>query len=98
MFRRSFKDARTLLVAIFFAACASAPPPGPPRAEPGLSNAPVLARPASEGTGHDAVSTGLESCPPSGRREDDPLKHRITRCPESGPLMKKPPKARPPSQ
>jgi hypothetical protein len=74
------------------AACAAAPTPGPPRTEPGLSNAPGINRTASESAGHDAVSNGLESCPPSGRREDDPLKGRFNRCPESGGVTKKPPR------
>jgi hypothetical protein len=62
----------------------------PPRAEPGLSNAPGINRSPSESAGHDAISNSLESCPQSGRREDDPLKGRYPKCPEST-LTKKPP-------
>jgi hypothetical protein len=85
-------SATTPFFVVFLAACAAAPEPAPPRTEPGLSNAPGINRTASESTGHDAISNGLESCPPSGRREDDPLKGRINRCPESGHIMKKPPR------
>jgi hypothetical protein len=85
-----------LVAAALLAACSAAPRNTgdnlPPRGEPGLSNAPGINRTASESTGHDAVSNGLESCPPSGKREDDPLKGRVVRCPESGPITKKPPR------
>jgi hypothetical protein len=71
------------------------------RAEPGLSNAPGINRTASESAGHDMVSDGMESCPTSGSKKDDPLKGRFVHCPESGPIMKKPPRpanARPPAK
>jgi hypothetical protein len=91
MIRRSFSVG--LLAATLLVACGAPRSAGdnlPPRAEPGLSNAPGLNRSASEGTDHDVISNGLESCPRSGRREDDPLKGRYPKCPEST-LTKKPP-------
>lgn len=101
MIRRSFSVG--LLGATVLVACGTplrnAGDNLPPRAEPGLSNAPGLNRPASEATDHDAIANGLESCPRSGRREDDPLKGRYPKCPESS-LTKKPPppRPRPPAQ
>lgn len=70
----------------------------PPQLEPGLSNAPLLNRLPSEGLGEDAIANGPQSCPPSGRREDDPLKGRYPRCPESGPIRRLPAKASPPTR
>jgi hypothetical protein len=87
---------RLIPIALALAACTTAPRITRdnlrPRGEPGLSNAPGINRTASESTGHDAVSDGIESCPPSGSRKDDPLKGRFVRCPESGPITKKPPR------
>jgi hypothetical protein len=53
--------------------------------EPGLSNARTLNAEPSEDLGRDVISNGPESCPRSGRAEDDPLKGRPTTCNEVRP-------------
>ncbi len=60
----------------------------------GLANVPNPNRPWSpDDRGRDAVSNGGESCAPSGRSADDPLRSRIPPCPEQPPSREiKPPR------
>jgi hypothetical protein len=53
--------------------------------EPGLSNVRTLDAEPSEDLGRDVISNGAESCPRSGRAEDDPLKGGPTHCSELSP-------------
>ena len=57
----------------------------PVAVEPGLSSVRSLNAAPSEDLGHDAISDGPESCPRSGRADDDPLEGRPTHCAELGP-------------
>jgi hypothetical protein len=51
------------------------------RLQAGLANAPSLNRTwTDEDFRHDAIANGDESCPASGRAEDDPLVHRWPKC------------------
>jgi hypothetical protein len=72
---------------VLFASCGARPPVSavPFVAEPGLANTRALNPEPSEDLGHDAISDGPESCPRSGRAEDDPLKGRPTTCNEVSP-------------
>jgi hypothetical protein len=63
----------------------------------GLANAPNPNRPwTGDDMGRDAVANGTESCAPSGRPADDPLRNRVSPCPETPPKTEfKPRRARP---
>lgn len=63
----------------------------------GLASVPNPNRPwSSDDMGRDAVADGPESCAPSGRPADDPLRNRIAPCPETPPRTEiKPRRARP---
>jgi hypothetical protein len=51
------------------------------RYQAGLANAPGINRPwTDDDFRHDAIGNGDESCPASGRAEDDPLFHRWPKC------------------
>jgi len=51
------------------------------RFQAGLANAPGINRSwTSEDFGHDVIANGDETCPASGRAEDDPLFHRWPPC------------------
>ncbi|HEU4413070.1 MAG TPA: hypothetical protein VFS43_47955 [Polyangiaceae bacterium] len=62
----------------------------------GLANAPNPNRPwTGDDLGRDAVANGNESCSPSGRPGDDPLRNRVAPCPETPPRTEiKPRRAR----
>ena len=51
----------------------------PTSTQGGLSNAPSINQPASEGLGHDAIANGPEACAPNAKNRG---KARLPQCPE----------------
>ncbi len=79
---RSWECSIAVLAAVFgtLAGCASQ------TAQAGLSNAPDENRDWDDNDrSQDAIANGAGSCPPSMKREDDPLPHRRPRCVEARP-------------